>query len=278
MNKVRILCVGDVVGSPGRALFQKHSGRLRQQYNIDIIMVNGENSDGRGRGITPRIVRFFKHNGAQVITSGNHIWDNKEIYDYLATSQQELIRPANYPRSTPGIGMTLVEAGGVKVAFINVMGRIFMHEHLDCPFRTVDSLLTYLQDKTRIIIVDMHAEATSEKNALGHYLDGRVSGVVGTHTHVPTADERILPKGTAYVTDLGMTGALHSIIGMKKEPIIQKFLQQMPAKFSVDDTPPFVLYGVLIDVDTATGKAVHIERIKVVDDAQVDTSNLDGQE
>jgi metallophosphoesterase (TIGR00282 family) len=266
MSSIRILCIGDVIGAPGRAMFQKHIGRLRTELNVDAIIVNGENSDARGRGITSRIVRFYKHNGANIVTSGNHVWDNKEIYEFLATPQQDLLRPANYPRTTPGIGVAIIDVNGVKVGVINVMGRIFMHEHLDCPFRTVDSILTYLKDKTRIILVDMHAEATSEKNALGYYLDGKVSAVVGTHTHVPTADERILPKGTAYVTDLGMTGALHSIIGMKAESIIFKFLNQMPAKFIVEDQPPYVMYGVCIEIDTQTGQALAIERVKVIDE------------
>jgi metallophosphoesterase (TIGR00282 family) len=267
MSTIRILCIGDVIGAPGRAMFQKHIDRLRAELKIDAVIVNGENSDARGRGITPRIVRFFKHNGANVITSGNHIWGNKEIFEFLGTAQQDLLRPANYPRTTPGIGVTIIEVQGVKIGVINVMGRVFMHEHLDCPFRTVDSILTYLKDKTRIVVVDMHAETTSEKNALGHYLDGKVSAVVGTHTHVQTADERVLPKGTAYITDLGMTGALNSIIGMKCEPILFKFLQQMPAKFVVEEEPPFVMYGAWIEVDTATGHATRIERVKIVDDA-----------
>ncbi len=265
MQTIRVLFIGDVVGSIGRAMFQKHIDRLRKMYEIDAVIVNGENSDARGRGISPRIVQFYKHNGVDVVTSGNHIWDNKDIYPYL-NEHQDLLRPANFPSDVPGTGVTTFDCKGYKIGVINVQGRIFMRQNLECPFRTVDSLLTYLRDKTHIIFVDFHAEVTSEKNAIGHYLDGRVSGVVGTHTHVQTADERILPKGTAYITDLGMTGALHSLLGMKKEPIIRHFLTQMPVRFVVEESNPVIMTGVWIEVDTATGKAVAIERVSVLDD------------
>lgn len=265
-NRLRILCIGDVVGSSGCAMFQKHAQQLRRKYAIDALIVNGENSDSKGRGITSRLVTFFKHNGADVVTSGNHIWANKEIYNYLA-EHTDLLRPANYHSSAPGVGVTTFLIQGNTIAVVNLIGRVFMRDYVDCPFRTAESILTYLKDKTNIIVVDMHAETSAEKIGLGYFLDGKVSAVVGTHTHVPTADERILPRGTAFVTDLGMTGALNSMIGMKKEPIIQNLITQLPVKFVVDETGPFVMTGVLIEVDVDTGKAMHIERFKLIDEA-----------
>lgn len=271
MNRLRVLFIGDVVGSPGRIMFQKHIDRIRQEYNIDALIVNGENSDARGRGITSRIVGFFKHNGVNVVTSGNHIWANKEIYGYLENNT-DLLRPANYPAETPGVGVTTFDCKGHTIGVINLMGRVFMRDHVTCPFRAAESILTYLKTKTNIIFVDFHAETTSEKNGIGYFLDGKVSGVVGTHTHVQTADERILPKGTAYITDLGMTGSLNSMLGMKKEPIIQHFIKQMPVKFSVEESSPMIMTGAWIEVDIATGKAVSIERIRIVDEEiQVET-------
>ena len=264
MSNIRVLFIGDVVGAPGRMMFQKHIDRLRKEYKIDAVIVNGENSDGRGRGITPRIVNFFKHNGANVVTSGNHIWANKEIYNYMATNQ-DLLRPANFPSDTPGVGVTTFSCGGYTIGVINLMGRVFMRDLVACPFRTADSILTYLKDKTNMVFVDMHAETTAEKIGLGYYLDGRVSGIVGTHTHVQTADERILPKGTAFITDLGMTGSLNSMLGMKKEAILHNFLTQMPVRFEVEESSPVIMTGVWIEVDPHSGKAVAIERVKVVD-------------
>jgi len=264
-NRIRILCIGDVVGSSGCAMFQKHAQELRRKHAIDALIVNGENSDNKGRGITSRIVNFFRQNGADIVTSGNHIWANKEIYNYLA-EHTDLLRPANYHSSAPGVGVTTFLVKGNTIAVINLIGRVFMRDHVDCPFRTAESILTYLKDKTNIIVVDMHAETSSEKIGLGHFLDGKVSAVVGTHTHVPTADERILPRGTAFVTDLGMTGALNSMIGMKKEPIIQHLITQLPVKFAVDEIGPFIMTGVLIEIDAHTGKATHIERVKLIDD------------
>lgn len=264
MSTIRILFIGDVVGIPGREMFQKHIDQVRRQYAIDAVVVNGENSSSRGRGINPRIMEFFKHNGVDIVTSGNHIWDAREIYPYL-DEHNDLLKPANYPSDTPGNGIGFFTCKGTSVAVINVLGRVFMKDNVDCPFRTVESLLTYAKDKARVIFVDMHAEATSEKIGLGFFLDGKVSGVVGTHTHTPTADERILPQGTAYISDLGMTGALNSMLGMKKAPIIKSFLTQMPIRFEVEDEGPMVMYGAWIEVDTYTGKAVKIERIKIVD-------------
>lgn len=262
---VRILFIGDVVGSPGRAMLQKHINHLREQYRIDATFVNGENS-ADGRGITPRIMDYFKHLKVDVVTSGNHIWDKKDIVPYL-DAHSDLLRPANFPSECPGVGVTIIDVKGQSIGVINVQGRVFMKEHLDCPFKTVDSLLTYLRDKTNTIFVDFHAETTAEKACLAYYLDGRISALVGTHTHVQTADERVLPNGTAFITDLGMVGALNSSLGMKTDSIIKHFMTQMPSRFMVETEGPILLNGVCIEVDTATGKALSIERIRIVDDA-----------
>lgn len=264
MDLVKLLCVGDVVGATGRAMFQKHIGHLRQRFKLDGVIVNGENS-AHGKGITSRIVRFFKHNGVDVITTGNHVWHHKEIYSYLK-EHSDLLRPANYPSGVPGVGVTtFMTQSGVRVGVINVQGRVFMRDNLDCPFKVVESLLTFLKTKASVIVVDFHAEATSEKQALGYFLDGRVTAVVGTHTHIQTADERILPHGTAYISDLGMVGSLNSMLGMKKEPIIEHFLTQMPTKFKVDASQPLVLWGAVISCDPVSGKAVAIERVSLID-------------
>ena len=261
---LRVLLVGDIVGLPGRTMFQKYSHHLRKEYDLDALIVNGENSGSAGRGISSKIVHFFKHNGADVITSGNHIWYNKEIYNYLAHNN-DLLRPDNFPSECPGTGVTTFECKGFTIGVINLQGRVFMRELVNCPFRAADSALTYLRSKTSIIFVDFHAETTAEKLGLAYYLDGKVSGFVGTHTHVQTADERILPGGTGYITDLGMGGSLNSMIGMQKESIIRTMMTQMPEKFVVDTQGPFVLSGVVIDVDPKTGHAVGIERVRIID-------------
>jgi len=265
MSTLRVLFLGDIVGKPGRVIFQKHINIIKADLKIDAVIVNGENSSHLGRGITSRIMQFFRENGVDIVTSGNHIWQNKEIYSYLRENK-DLLRPANYPSQCPGVGVTTFSCKGHEISIINLQGRVFMRDAVDCPFRAAESILTYLREKTKLIFVDFHAEATSEKMGIAYFLDGRVSGVVGTHTHVQTADERILPNGTAYITDLGMAGSLNSMIGMVKEPIIRKLMTQMPTRFEVDTTPPFFLSGVWIEVDTQTGKATHIERIRIVDD------------
>jgi len=273
MSRLRILFIGDVVGATGRAMFQKHIDRIREKYKIDALIVNGENSSNRGRGITSRIVRFFLHNGADIITSCNHIWHKREVYSYL-DQHKDLLRPANFPSSTPGVGVATFQVKDQTIGVINLQGRIFMREHVECPFKTIDSILTYLKDKTNLIFIDFHAEATSEKHGLAYYVDGRVSGFVGTHTHIQTADERILPKGTGYITDLGCTGSLNSMLGMKKEPIIENFLTQMPTKFSVDTSMPVVMSGAWMEVDTETGHTTKIERIRIIDeDLNIDNSD-----
>lgn len=265
MSSVKILCVGDVVGAAGRALVQKVVPNFKRQHAIDCVIINGENSAHDGRGITEKNVRFFKHNGADVITTGNHVWAKKEIYNYF-DKNTDLIRPANFPTGVPGQGMTFfTTARGDTIAVINLQGRVFMREMLNCPFRTADSLLTYAKSKASIIIVDFHAETSAEKQALGFYLDGKVSALFGTHTHVQTADERMLPHGTAFITDIGMTGSLNSMIGMKKESVINNFLLQMPSKFEVETASPLVLCGIVLTIDAQSGKATAIERVRIID-------------
>jgi metallophosphoesterase (TIGR00282 family) len=261
---LRILCIGDVVGSPGRAVLQKHINHIREKYQIDATIVNGENA-ADGRGITPRIMDYFRHLKVNVVTSGNHIWAKKDIVPYLE-SHNDLLRPANFPAECPGVGVTVIDVKGHLVGIINVQGRVFMKEQSSCPFKTVESLLTYLRDKTKTIVVDFHAETTAEKACLAYFLDGRVSALVGTHTHVQTADERVLPHGTAFITDLGMCGALNSSLGMKVDTIIQNFITQMPTRFTVETAGPILLSGVWIEVDTTTGKALKIERIRIIDE------------
>lgn len=263
-NRIRILILGDIVGAPGRAMVQKHLHRIKQEHSIDAVIINGENSGPRGKGITPRIMEFFKHLHVNVVTTGNHIWFQKEIYEYL-DQHNDLLRPDNFPSKCPGSGVTTFKVHDITIGVINVQGRVFMRELVSDPFQSADSALTFLRSKTSIIVVDFHAETTAEKMALGFYLDGRVSVVVGTHTHVQTADERILPKGTAFITDLGMAGSLDSMIGMKKEPIITNMITQMPQRFEVETAGPYVLSGVWVEVDTKTGTATRIERIRIVD-------------
>jgi len=264
MITIKILLVGDVVGESGRAVFQKTLGTVVRKYAIDGIIVNGENSCQTGKGITLKAVDFFIGQGANVITTGNHIWQQKEIYPVLM-SRKDIIRPYNFPEGVPGLGFTTFTTKNnlCTVGVINVQGRVFMREFLSCPFRAVDNALNILKNKTKVVFIDFHAETTSEKMALAHYVSGRVSAVVGTHTHVQTSDARILPGGTAFITDLGMVGSLNGMLGMKKEPIIENFLKQMPTKFSVDTEPPYVFCGAVITVDSNTGQALSIEAVSI---------------
>lgn len=255
---MNILFIGDVVGRPGRFALQSRLGRLIDTGNIDLVVVNCENA-AAGFGLTLDVARELYDLGADVLTSGNHIWDKKEIFDYL-DRQPRLLRPANYPPGLPGRGQGVFTTnGGIKVGVLNLEGRIFMN-NLECPFRTADARVAELRQQTPIILVDFHAEATSEKVALGHYLDGRVSAVIGTHTHVQTADERILPGGTAYLTDAGMTGSRDAVIGIRKELAIERFLTQLPVRFEVAKKDPFIC-GVKITVDETTGRATSVVRV-----------------
>jgi len=261
---LRTLIFGDLVGVPGRVIFQKYSQHLRQQYDPDMLIVNGENSSSTGRGITPRIMKFLKHNGANIVTSGNHIFSKRDIYEYL-DHNDDLLRPLNFPSECPGKGVTTVTIGDTIVGVINVQGRIYMREMLSCPFKSVASALTYLKSKTNIIIMDMHTETTSESSALGYHFDGSVSICYGTHTHIQTADARILPQGTGYITDAGMAGSLNSILGMNANTIIYGMQTQMPVKFSVETKPPYVISGLLADIDIESGKCTWIEPFRIVD-------------
>src|SRR3954464_15087109 len=251
---MNILMVGDVFGESGRSAIAKHVPALRQQHAIDFCVVNIENA-ANGFGVTPLIARQALEQGADVLTSGNHIWDKKEIVEYIS-KENLLLRPANFPVGTPGVGYVTVKAGAHRVAVLNLMGRVFMNP-IDCPFRKADEVLPELRKETKIILVDMHCEATSESQAMGWHLDGRVSAVVGTHRHVQTADERVLPGGTAYITDLGMTGPTEGVIGVDRETILQRFLSQMPARFEPAKGPA-ALHGAIITLDPDTGRAQDI--------------------
>ena len=255
-----LLFIGDIFASVGRALVGRHLPEIVAAERADIVIANGENAAG-GFGITPQLAEELINYGVDVITSGNHVWDKKEIYDYLPR-QQRLLRPANYPPGLPGCGMLVREArNGVPVAILNLQGRALMSA-IDCPFRKADELLASLPASITVRFVDFHAELTSEKTAMGWYLDGRVSAVVGTHTHIPTADTRILPGGTAYQTDAGMTGPYHGIIGVDKDIILQKFLTQLPVRMEAAKHGA-ELHGVIVEVDETTGKATAIRRIEV---------------
>jgi hypothetical protein len=251
--------VGDVFGEPGRRAVQMLLPKLKKQHEADLAVVNVENS-ASGFGVTPQIARTFLEQGVDVMTSGNHIWDKKEIIEYIG-KENLLLRPANYPPGTPGAGSIVIKAGPHKVAVLNLMGRVFLPQ-LDCPFRKADEELERLRAETSIIVVDMHAEATSESQAMGWHLDGRVSVVVGTHRHVQTADERLLPKGTAYITDLGLTGPTDSVIGVEPELALARFLSGMPNRFEPAKGPA-MLQGAVIRIDPETGRGLSIERLRV---------------
>ncbi len=256
-TKLKILFIGDIVGRPGRNALKQWLPVWKKEHEIDFVVANGENAAG-GMGMTAKIHAELLGMGIDVLTSGNHIWHKKEIFHVLEASDR-LLRPANYPETVPGRGWAVHERDGLKIVTLNLEGRVFM-KSLECPFKTADRLLENAD--AEVVLVDFHAEATSEKIALGWYLDGRASAVVGTHTHVQTADESILPGGTAYISDLGMTGPADSVIGMKKNVVLQRFLTQMPTKFEVAKGPT-VISGAQVIVDTGTGKALSIERIRV---------------
>jgi metallophosphoesterase (TIGR00282 family) len=245
-----------MVGSTGRQVFQRVTDRLRGEGRIDLVIANAENAAG-GRGPSPEIAEAILASGAAALTLGDHTWDDKTLTALLAT-EPRLIRPANFPPTAAGRGMTTIETDEGPVCIISLIGRVFM-DPADCPFRTADRLIGMAQAKT--ILIDFHAEATSEKIALGRYLDGRVTALLGTHTHVQTSDETILPNGTAYITDLGMTGPKDSVIGREVEPVVQRFITGMPQKFDTAKNDP-ALEGVILDIDIKTGKARSIERIR----------------
>lgn len=254
---MRILIVGDVVGRTGRRAFERYTRELKRGRDIDLVIVNGENSAG-GRGISRKSLDELYRGGADIVTSGNHIWDNREVYGFI-DQEPYLLRPANYPEGAPGRGWCIYPFRNVNVAVINLSGRVFMPE-MDCPFQKIEDILSEIGTQADIFILDFHAEATSEKMAMGFYLDGRVQAVVGTHTHIQTGDARILPKGTAYITDLGMVGPWLSVLGVKPEIIIRKFTSCMPARFELAEGAA-VYSALLVEIDSSSGKATGVERI-----------------
>ena len=250
---MKVLVVGDIVGNGGRRIFASVAKRLRDEKAVHVIVANAENA-AAGNGLTLALAEELFKAGADAITLGDHVWGQKEFEGNIG-SDKRIVRPANFPPGVPGFGATTIQTALGPLSVVNILGRVFMNP-MDCPFRTMDAILKTLPANAPIL-VDFHAEATSEKIAMGHYLDGRVTAVVGTHTHVQTSDATILPKGTAYMTDLGMTGPSHSVIGRTIEPVLKKFLTGVPAKFDVA-TGPNVLEGAIINIDRTTGQAVSI--------------------
>jgi metallophosphoesterase (TIGR00282 family) len=262
-DKLGFLFIGDIIGHPGRRALRRCLPRLREKYSPDFIVANAENAAG-GVGITEEIGTELL-GLVDVLTSGNHVWDKKEALPYL-DREPRLLRPANYPPVNPGKGSYILESTrGWKAGVLNLQGRVFM-EPLDCPFRVADGEVAKLRAATPIIVVDFHAEATSEKQALGWHLDGKVSAVIGTHTHVPTADERILPRGTACITDVGMVGGYHSVIGIRPEQAVARFLTARPQRFE-PEKEGLVFSSVYIEVDAATGRALSVRREMIVEES-----------
>jgi hypothetical protein len=255
---VRILFIGDICGRPGRLALRERLGRLIDIHYIDLVVANGENA-AAGFGLTVDVAEELFGLGIDVMTSGNHIWDKKDILDFLDRDER-LLRPANYPGDAPGRGAGIYRtAAGIQVGIVNLEGRVFMN-NLDCPFQAADRIVEKMRETTPIILVDFHAEATSEKIALGWHLAGRVSAVVGTHTHVQTADERLLLQATAYISDVGMTGSRDGVIGMRREQVVGKFLNQRPTRFEIAKKDP-AINAVIIEVDAESGRALKIDRV-----------------
>lgn len=256
---MNILFIGDVVGSPGRAAIKELLPKIKKEYNIEFAVANIENAAG-GAGLTPKVVDELLSYGLDALTCGDHAWDRKDILTIIDI-QEQLLRPANFPKGVPGKGHRIFDRQGRKIAVINLQGRVFMPPVVGSPFKAAADITDEIKKKVSIILVDIHAEATSEKIAMGHFLDGQASAVVGSHTHVQTADEKVLSGGTAYITDLGMTGPCDSVIGQRKEQIIERFLTGMPIRFEVA-SEDVQLQGVIIDIDEKTGKANSIQRIQ----------------
>jgi len=265
-DKIKVLFLGDIVGRPGRRILSRHLPELRRELTPDLIIANAENAAG-GVGLTPEVAQELL-SLVDVLTSGNHIWDKKEGIPFLDT-EPRVLRPANYPPGNPGKGDYLFSVSDeLKVAILNLQGRVFM-EAIDCPFRVADEAIARLREITPLIVVDFHAEATSEKQAMGWYLDGRVSAVVGTHTHVPTADDRILPQGTAFITDIGMVGAQDSVIGIKKDQALARFLTARPQRFEPAKEGA-ILSGLWVELDSRTGKATALRRLLISGEKEQD--------
>jgi metallophosphoesterase (TIGR00282 family) len=259
MAELKIIFFADLVGKPGRFILSQMCKSLREKYAADYVIANIENAAG-GFGITPEMSRKIFTYGVDCQTSGNHIWDRMDIYKYM-DEQPKLLRPANYPPGVPGYGCLIDDINGIKIGILNLMGRTYMKD-IDCPFRTADREINKIRDIAETIIIDFHAEVTSEKQALAYYLDGKVSAVIGTHTHVQTADETISERGTAFIADVGMTGPHDSIIGMDKEPSLERFLTGMPKRFACA-TGDLKISGVFLKINSEDGSATHIERFKI---------------
>lgn len=269
---MKLLFIGDVMGEPGLRAVRVHVASLRQQYGIELVVANAENIAG-GNGITPDTAEALFTGGVDVLTNGNHAWDKKEALDYIRT-EPRLLRPHNYPDTTPGSGWCVVTTrNGHKVGVLNLLGTAYMQPVLDSPFACAERTLGQKPADVKMVLVDMHAETTSEKAAMGWFLDGRVSAVLGTHTHVPTADERILPKGTGFLTDAGMTGCYDSVIGLEVERSLQRFVQRIPAPFRVAEGEG-TLCAALLDIDEQTGRCRHIERVRLKESDAVSTAPI----
>jgi hypothetical protein len=257
---MKVLFIGDIVGKTGRNATKALLPAIVNRYKIDLVIANGENAAG-GFGITDKLASEIFSHGVHVITTGNHVWDKKEFIPQIS-KENRVLRPVNYPPGVPGYGSLLYSLNnGIKVGVINISGRVFM-SHIDCPFRTGKDEVEKLRSTTKMIIIDFHAEATSEKIAFGYYMDGKVSAVIGTHTHVQTADEKILPGGTAYITDVGMTGPYDSVIGIEKEQIIERFLTNMPMRFETAKGEG-IFSAVVIEIDEETGKSSAVQRLQL---------------
>ncbi|SET41087.1 hypothetical protein SAMN03159358_1600 [Paenibacillus sp. NFR01] len=264
-DTIKVLFIGDIVGNTGRKALREMLPSLKSKYQPHIIIANGENA-AAGRGITSAIANEFFNWGVHGITMGNHTWDNKDIFEFI-DDEPRLIRPANFPPGTPGRGYTIIKANGKQLGIVNLQGRTFLPA-IDDPFRIGEEIVDELRQKTKCILVDFHAEATSEKIAMGYFMDGQASIVVGTHTHVQSNDEVILPGGTAYLTDAGMVGSREGILGMEKDAVLYKFTTQLPSRFVVDEGK-WQLHGLFAELDEATGKATRVEKIRMREDEWV---------
>lgn len=262
---MRLLFLGDVMAAPGRRVVSRRLPALRQELAADIVVANTENVADSGAGVTPEAAGELFSAGVDVLTNGNHAWDQREALDYIRR-EPRLLRPHNYPEDTPGSGWFVATTPrGERLGILNLLGLVFMHPHLGCPFRAADAALAAKPANVKAVFVDFHAEVTSEKHALAWYLDGRVSAVVGTHTHVPTADERLLPGGTAYLTDVGMCGCYESVIGLDTSKALRRFVEKLPERYDTAEGKA-TLCGALIDIDAASGKATAIRRVSIAED------------
>lgn len=259
---MKVMFIGDIVGNPGRRALKQLLPSLKKKHNPHIIITNAENAAG-GRGITSAIMKEFIEWGVHGFTMGNHTWDNKDIFEWI-DKEKRMVRPANFPLGTPGQGYAVIKANGKELVIVNVQGRTFLPA-IDCPFHKTDEIIASLGPKPRAILVDFHAEATSEKIAMGWHLDSRVSLVVGTHTHVQTNDDTILPGGTAYLTDVGMVGSKEGVLGMERRAVLQKFKMQLPVRLVVDEGK-WQFHGLVVEIDEMTGKAIKLEKIRLYED------------